>query len=51
MVVTHEVPASSAKRIKIPNVCIGMGVRFTTPFEMLRRERATFILGERGKSS
>jgi len=47
IVVTHEVPASSAKRIKIPNVCIGLGVRFTTPYEMLRRERATFVLGAR----
>ena len=50
-VVTHEVPASSTKRIKIPNVCIGLGVRFTTPYEMLRRERATFVLGERGSDT
>lgn len=45
VVVTHEVPANSTKRIKIPNVCIGLGVRFMTPYEMLRRERARFILG------
>ncbi len=44
-VVTHEVPANSAKRIKIPNVCIGLNVRFMTPYEMLRRERAKFVLG------
>lgn len=46
VVVTHEKPADTTKRIKIPNVCAGLGVRFTTPFEMLRRERARFVLGE-----
>lgn len=30
-IVTHEVPANSTKKIKIPNVCVGMGVRFMTP--------------------
>src|SRR4051794_40006670 len=34
-VVTHEIAASSTKKIKIPNAC----------FEMLRRERARFVLG------
>jgi hypothetical protein len=45
MVVTHEVVAHSTKRIKIPNACLGMGVRCVTPFEMLRTERARFVLG------
>ncbi len=45
VVVTHEVAANSPKRIKIPNVCIGLGLRFMTPYEMLRREQARFILG------
>ncbi len=45
VVVTHEVPANSTKRIKIPNVCIGLGLRFMTPYEMLRREQARFVLG------
>lgn len=45
LVVTHEVPANSVKRIKIPNVCIGLNLRFMTPYEMLRRERAKFVLG------
>ena len=45
IVVTHEVPANSTRRIKIPNVCIGLGLRFMTPYEMLRREHASFILG------
>ena len=47
VVVTREVPANSPKRVKIPNVCLGVGVRHMTPFEMLRRERARFVLGRR----
>lgn len=45
VVVTHEVPANSVKRIKIPNACIGLNLHFMTPYEMLRRERAQFVLG------
>ena len=44
-VVTHEIPSSSKKRIKIPNVCIGLDIKCLTPFDMLRRERARFVLG------
>ncbi len=44
-VVTHEIPSDSRRRIKIPNACLGLGIRFMTPFEMLRRERARFVLG------
>lgn len=44
-VVTHELPANSAKKIKIPNACVGLGVRFMTPYQMLRVERARFVLG------
>jgi hypothetical protein len=44
-VVTHEVPANSPKKIKIPNVCVGLGVKCMTPYAMLRRERARFVLG------
>ncbi|MBN9610991.1 MAG: hypothetical protein BGO26_08600 [Actinobacteria bacterium 69-20] len=43
-VITHEVFASSAKKIKIPNVCIPLRVPFMTPFAMLRAERARFVL-------
>lgn len=43
--VTHEVVSPSTKKIKIPNACIGLGVKCMTPFEMLRRERARFTLG------
>lgn len=44
-VVTHEVPSDTTKRIKIPNVCAALGLRFTTPYQMLRVERARFVLG------
>lgn len=44
-VVTHEIPSASTKRIKIPNACIGLGVKVMTPYEMLRVERAKFVLG------
>jgi hypothetical protein len=45
VVVTHEVAAASTKKIKIPNACIGIGVKCMSPFEMLRIERARFVLG------
>lgn len=44
-VVTHEVPSTSTRKIKIPDVCIGVGVKCMTPYEMLRLEHARFILG------
>ena len=44
VVVTHERFAGSPRQIKIPNACIGSGVRFMSPFEMLRIERARFVL-------
>ena len=43
--VTHEIASSTTKKIKIPNVCIGLRIKCMTPFEMLRRERARFVLG------
>ncbi len=45
VVVSHEVPANSPGRIKIPNACVGMNVRFMTPHQMLRTEQARFVLG------
>ena len=45
VVVTHEVFSPSLKKIKIPNACIGIGVKSVTPYEMLRTERAQFVLG------
>ena len=48
-VVTHEVSSPDAvKRIKIPDACAAQSpsVECITPFEMLRREKAVFVLGE-----
>jgi hypothetical protein len=45
VVVTHERPAASVKKIKIPTVCIALGVKCMTPYEMLRLERVRFVLG------
>ncbi len=47
VVVTHEVTATSRKKIKIPDACLGVRVKCMTPFQMLRRERALFVLGRR----
>ena len=43
-VVTHEKRSNSKKRIKIPNVCLGVGVECASPFEMLRTLQACFVL-------
>ena len=43
IVVTRELPGAT-RRVKIPDACIGIGVRCMTPFEMLRTEHARFIL-------
>ena len=44
-VVTHEKHANTVKKVKIPNVCSGLGLTCLTPYEMLRREQARFVLG------
>jgi len=43
-IVSHEVPSNSPRKIKIPNVCMGLNIPFVSPFEMLRREKARFVL-------
>lgn len=48
VVVTHEIPAASTRKIKIPDACIGLGIKCMTPYEMLRVERARFVLGRVG---
>jgi len=45
VVVTHEVPSDSVRKIKIPNACIGLAMPCVSAYEMLRRERARFVLG------
>ncbi len=37
IVVTHS---ASSRRIKIPDACIGLGIKCMTPLEVLRLERA-----------
>jgi hypothetical protein len=44
-VVSHEKASTSTKKIKIPDACIGLGIKCVTPYEMLRTERARFVLG------
>ena len=44
-VVTHEAPSTSVRKIKIPNVSVGLGVTCVSPYEMLLRERARFVIG------
>ena len=45
VVVTHERRSDSRGLIKIPNACVDLGVRFMTPYQMLRIEQARFVLG------
>jgi len=45
-IITHEVPSNSQKRIKIPDVCIGLNIKFMSPYTMLRHEKALFVLGK-----
>lgn len=44
IVVTHEIPGNSTKRIKIPDACLALGVKVVSPYEMLRAEQARFVL-------
>jgi len=43
-IVTHEVASPSIRKIKIPDACLGLGIKCMSPFDMLRLERARFIL-------
>ncbi|MEL7592129.1 MAG: DUF4411 family protein [Anaerolineaceae bacterium] len=44
IIVTHEIASQSTRKIKIPDACIGLKIKCMTPFEMLRVEKARFIL-------
>jgi Domain of unknown function (DUF4411) len=45
VVVTHEqVTTNSRKNVKVPNACVEMGVKYVNTFEMLRLEKARFVL-------
>lgn len=43
---THEKPSDSLKKVKIPDVCVGLGIRYVSTFDMLRKERARFVLAQ-----
>jgi len=43
-VVTHEKVANSRRNVKIPTACAEMGVKYMTTFDMLRLERARFVV-------
>lgn len=47
IVVTHEVYAPDAKKVKIPNVCIKFDVDYCDTFKMLRDLKEQFVLGKR----
>ena len=42
--VTHELASASTRKIKVPDAGIGLGIKCVTPFEMLKKERARFVL-------
>ena len=44
-IVSHEVPADTTRKIRIPNACISLGLRCSTPYGMLHREGTRFVLG------
>jgi hypothetical protein len=43
-VVTLEVPSGSKRRIKIPDVCVGLGIKCISTYEMLRAEQVKLVL-------
>ena len=45
IIVSHEGPSNSPNIIKIPDVCDGLNLTCISPYEMLRNERARFVLG------
>lgn len=47
VVITHEKPANTPNKVKIPNACVALHIKVMTPFEMLRHEWARFVMGER----
>jgi Zn-dependent peptidase ImmA (M78 family) len=46
-VVTHEIFSDSTRRIKIPNVCLGLGVRYMTPSRCCEQSRPSSSSGLR----
>ena len=44
VIVTHEVPSPSVKKLKMPDACIAMGVHYVSTYTMLRQERVRLVL-------
>lgn len=40
--VTYEVPSSSLNKVKIPNVCRGLGIRYISGFDFMRAQGFRF---------
>lgn len=47
-VVTHEVAENKPNKVKIPEVCIGLKVKTRSLWQVLRAEKARFVLGKAG---
>lgn len=43
-VVTHEIPGLSLNRVKIPEACKALGVKYMSPFKMLEKEGAKLVV-------
>jgi hypothetical protein len=50
-VITHEKPENSVHRIKIPSVCVALKIKYMTCWQMLRTERARFVLQQLSTSA
>jgi hypothetical protein len=49
-VVSHERPENTVHRIKIPSVCVALNIKYLSCWQMLRTERARFVLQQPGSS-
>ena len=45
--IAHEIASDGIKRVKIPTVCIGLKIKCIGPYQMLRNQRAKFVLDRR----
>ena len=43
-IITQEVRKEIKSKIKIPNACDGLGLPYMNTYEMLRKERAMFVV-------
>jgi hypothetical protein len=50
-VITHEKPENSVHRAKIPSVCVALNIKYMTCWQMLRTERARFVLEQLSQSA